>query len=175
MQGYPYLDNNAEYNTIVPAAEAMTSVGQLVAIPSYGLDINGLGSGIFTFLFTLCPERMLKETKYYGFPVVDNKMDMRLMGFITRDDLRGAIGMVMHQMRTFHSPDQSINGVFGNVRAPCIFRGFAYAQDCNADDAVDFSPWMDSVQMVHCGRLLGLLGSPGRQPYPADEYRSRTL
>lgn len=76
FNGFPFLDNKEEHTFNVPVSQVMT--GDVTALPVHGLDLRAV-------------EKLLKETKFQGFPVVEDLTSRLLVGYIGRTELRYAI------------------------------------------------------------------------------------
>lgn len=76
FSGYPFLDNKEEHVFNVPVSQAMTS--------------NPLSLPVSEFPVSEA-ERILRENKYQGFPIVENNQTKTLVGYIGRTELRYAI------------------------------------------------------------------------------------
>ncbi|KAK9456004.1 chloride channel [Dipodascopsis uninucleata] len=73
FNGYPFLDNKEEHVFGVTVAEAMQS--KITIIPSVGVRVHDI-------------ETLLENTKYRGFPIVQDKHSMTLLGYIGRTELK---------------------------------------------------------------------------------------
>ncbi|KAG2374775.1 hypothetical protein C9374_010519 [Naegleria lovaniensis] len=78
MSEYPFLHND-EVDHDGTAQEIMTT-HSLKVIYSEGVTIGDVKTGLLT-----------EETKIYGFPIIDNSSDRRVLGFISQAALRDAI------------------------------------------------------------------------------------
>ncbi|KAK7203145.1 chloride channel [Myxozyma melibiosi] len=76
FNGMPFIDNKEEPEFDVNVAAAMTS--ELTVFPAYGITLAEI-------------ETALAESSYGGFPVVEDRQSMLLMGFIGRAELMYAI------------------------------------------------------------------------------------
>ena len=76
FSGYPFLDNKEEHVFNVPVSHAMT--------------VNPLTLPMADFPVREA-ERVLREHKYQGFPIVENTRTKTLVGYIGRTELRYAI------------------------------------------------------------------------------------
>merc|ERR1711964_63728 len=76
FSGFPFLDNKEDHIFDVPVSQVMTS--DVVALPTTGLTMKHL-------------EQLLREDKYQGFPIVEDRASKILVGYIGRTGLRYAI------------------------------------------------------------------------------------
>lgn len=76
FSGFPFLDNKEEHSFGVPVSTVM--IQDLVVLPSSGLDVDAL-------------ERLLETTNFRGFPVLQDKSSRRLLGYISRVELKYGI------------------------------------------------------------------------------------
>ena len=98
--GYPYLDSKLSLKNVEKRAEnVMQKQPALCVIPAFGTSLANL-------------EDMLAATTYQGFPVVNNKQDMMLIGYIGRADLASAVASAIktnpdmpHTVRCFFSAE----------------------------------------------------------------------
>ena len=76
FNGFPFLDNKEEHSFGVPVSQVMTS--NLRTLATSGMLVRDV-------------ERLLQETTYSGFPIVDDDQSKVLLGYIGRTELRFAI------------------------------------------------------------------------------------
>lgn len=76
FSGFPFLDSKEEHSFGVPVSTVM--IQDLIVLPSSGLDLGAV-------------ERLLESTTFRGFPVVQDKYSRKLLGYISRVELRYAI------------------------------------------------------------------------------------
>jgi len=88
IKRYPFLDKAAHIHDTTLAAEIMRE--PTAVIPASGFTIGDL-------------ERLLSETMFFGFPVVNNERDMRLVGNIVRPELSAAIKEARRERRATDS------------------------------------------------------------------------
>ncbi|OJJ81723.1 chloride channel protein [Aspergillus glaucus CBS 516.65] len=73
--GFPFLDNKEDHVFNVPVSHAMT--GDPVALPASGFPVREA-------------ERLLGDNKFQGFPIVEDRTNKILVGYIGRMELRYA-------------------------------------------------------------------------------------
>ena len=76
FNGFPFLDNKEDHSFGVPVSEVMTS--NVTALPAQGLDIRAA-------------EKLLNEKQVSGFPIVEDRSSMILLGYIGHTELRYAL------------------------------------------------------------------------------------
>ncbi len=76
FNGFPFLDNKEEHTFGVPVSQIMTSAATV--LPATGLELKEV-------------ERILAESKFQGYPVVEDRVLKVLLGYIGRTELRYAI------------------------------------------------------------------------------------
>ncbi|PBP23508.1 voltage gated chloride channel [Diplocarpon rosae] len=79
FNGFPFLDNKEDHTFGVPVSQVMT--GDVIALPTTGVSMKNL-------------EKLLREDKYQGFPIVGDRESKTLIGYIGRTELRYAIDRV---------------------------------------------------------------------------------
>jgi chloride channel 3/4/5 len=120
---YPFLDNRDDYSAAAPAqdvpvADIMTRIEDLVVITETGHTVDSLND-------------ILHNQPYKGFPVVSDVRDARLVGYISRSELRFAL-------------EQARLGS-GGGDAECWFSPSPAARD---GGVVDMRPWMDHTPIT---------------------------
>lgn len=75
---YPFLDNREDPVPDVPVREVMTRTEDLVVVTETGHSLDSL-------------DALLRAQPYKGFPVVSDTRDARLVGYISRSELRFAL------------------------------------------------------------------------------------
>lgn len=141
FSGFPFLDNKEEHTFGVPVSQVMTS--EVVALPTTGLTMKQV-------------EQLLKEDKYQGFPIVEDRASKILVGYIGRTELRYAIDRVKKDRsisplaRCYFSPPSSLNPTTPTTATipvpPVTF-------DSMASSAVDFSRFIDPTPVTVHPRL----------------------
>ncbi|KAL3419752.1 chloride channel protein [Phlyctema vagabunda] len=138
FNGFPFLDNKEEHLFGVPVSKAMTT--EITSIPSSGLSMEQV-------------EQMLREDKYQGFPIVEDRTAKILIGYIGRTELRYAVDRVKRDRtinplaRCYFSPPASANPTTPlTPHAPAYF-------DAMASSSVDFSRFIDATPVTVHPRL----------------------
>jgi chloride channel 3/4/5 len=117
---YPFLDNRDDYYAPqdVPVADIMTRIEDLVVITETGHTVDSLRD-------------ILQNQPYKGFPVVSDVRDAKLVGYISRSELRFALEQARHR---------------SGGDAECWFSPSPAARD--DDGIVDMRPWMDHTPIT---------------------------
>lgn len=96
FSGFPFLDNKEDDTFNVPVSTVSTAASSLKCLPVTGLTVSDV-------------EKLLSETKYSGFPIVEDVATMILVGYIGRTELRYALDrgrrdkrVPMHAKCSFH-------------------------------------------------------------------------
>ena len=138
FNGFPFLDNKEDHTFGVPVSHVMTS--EVVALPTTGLTMKNL-------------EQLLRETKYQGFPIVEDFTSKILVGYIGRTEIRYAIDRVKRDhsisptAKCYFSPPASMNPITPTASvAPITFEGMA-------SSSVDFSRLIDATPVTVHPRL----------------------
>lgn len=139
FSGFPFLDNKEEHTFGVPVSQVMTS--DVIALPTHGLTMKTL-------------EQLLREDKYQGFPIVEDRNSKILVGYIGRTELRYAIDRVKRDRsisptaKCYFSPPSAFAQSAPTTPAapPTTFDGMA-------SSSVDFSRFIDSTPVTVHPRL----------------------
>ena len=94
LNGYPYLDKVDEYSRDVSVREVMTKVEDLVVITAVGSTIDSLSLPPLFEGCELTVDSLLRTQPYKGFPVVTDTRKAILVGYISRSELRFALGIL---------------------------------------------------------------------------------
>lgn len=84
VNGYPFLDTKEEHNFGVPASQAMTPSSSIRMLPATGLDVKEA-------------QKLLDNTSYSGFPIVEDMKSRILIGYIGRGELAYSLGRYRQQ------------------------------------------------------------------------------
>lgn len=143
FNGFPFLDNKEEHTFGVPVSQVMTA--NPTALTATGLHFRTV-------------ERIMSESKYQGFPIIDDPEVKTLLGYIGRTELRYAMDrakreqMVSPGARCFFSPQ---NGPRTATTPSAV--GPAISFDDIAETAgqmsVDFSKFVDPTPLAVHPRL----------------------
>ncbi|TDZ61048.1 putative chloride channel protein [Colletotrichum trifolii] len=136
FSGFPFLDNKEEHNFGVPVSEVMRT--EVTSLPVSGMPFSDL-------------ERLLKDDRYQGFPIVEDPTNKILVGYIGRTELRYAIDRIKRERPinpdarcTFSLPPASLTPVTPTVSA---------FNDSMSSSTVDFSRYIDSTPVTAHPRL----------------------
>jgi chloride channel 3/4/5 len=121
LNGYPYLDKVDEYSRDLGVREVMTKIEDLVVITAVGSTIDSLSSspsypavcsfqhlffwGFLTWHLTV--DALLRTQPYKGFPVVTDTRKAILVGYISRSELRFALGRPLRDNTNIRSSEES--------------------------------------------------------------------
>ncbi|RKP27723.1 chloride channel [Syncephalis pseudoplumigaleata] len=131
LYGLPFLDKE-EHTFNAPVSAVMVS--ELMVFPASGLHLTSI-------------ESVLSTTDYKGFPIVDNREDMHLLGYISRSELRYCIERA-----------RRLNNVAGDT--VCYFSTnhattMADDDELGSRSMLEFGPWIDQTPItVHPKQAL---------------------
>merc|ERR1712000_160440 len=142
FSGFPFLDNKEEHNFGVPVSQVMRT--SVVALPVNGLTFRHL-------------EQLLREDKYQGFPIVEDRASKILVGYIGRTELRYAIDRVKRD-RSISSTAKCyfslpITRGSSTPATPAISSHPPTTFDAMASSSVDFSRFIDPTPVTVHPRL----------------------
>ncbi|OLN88098.1 putative chloride channel protein [Colletotrichum chlorophyti] len=139
FSGFPFLDNKEEHNFGVPVSEVMRT--EVTSLPVSGMAFSDL-------------EKLLKEDKFQGFPIVEDYTSKILVGYIGRTELRYAIDRMRRERRinpdarcTFSPPPAAIGSA--TPLTPTVPVNF----DPTSSTSVDFSRYIDTTPVTAHPRL----------------------
>jgi chloride channel 3/4/5 len=139
FSGFPFLDNKEDHTFGVPVSQVMTT--DIIALPTHGLSMKTL-------------EQLLREDKYQGFPIVEDRTSKILIGYIGRTELRYAIDRVKRERSIsptakcyFSTPSTSAQSM------PTTPVATNNTFDTMASSSVDFSRFIDSTPVTVHPRL----------------------
>ncbi|GKT59336.1 voltage gated chloride channel [Colletotrichum tofieldiae] len=139
FSGFPFLDNKEEHNFGVPVSEVMRT--EITSLPVSGMVFSEL-------------EKLLKEDKYQGFPIVEDAASKILVGYIGRTELRYAIDRVRRERPinpdarcTFSPPPAALN--LTTPLTPTVTVNL----DSMSSTSVDFSRYIDTTPVTAHPRL----------------------
>ncbi|KAI9828059.1 MAG: glycerol ethanol, ferric requiring protein [Thelocarpon impressellum] len=143
FNGFPFLDNKEEHTFGVPVSRVMTN--DMEVLPVSGLELKTL-------------ERLLGDSKYQGFPVVEDRASKVLVGYIGRTELKYAIERARREKavspnaRCFFTPPGS-----ANPSTPAAPTGPAVTFDTipstSGQMSIDFSRFIDPTPLAVHPRL----------------------
>jgi len=120
LRQLPFLDNKTDYRFTTTADDVMTK-------NPYYLEIEGHNVGSL--------KKYIQQNKFNGFPVVNNKDDMFIVGYIAREELR-------------HVLEQAISKDGLDDQSPCYF-GVPVDKTIQESGVlyVDFLPYIDETPL----------------------------
>ena len=139
FSGFPFLDNKEDHTFGVPVSQVMTS--EVIALPTTGLSMKNL-------------EQLLREDRYQGFPIVEDRASKILVGYIGRTELRYAIDRVKRDRsisptaKCYFSPPASLGHSVPATPATPVT-----TFDGMASSSVDFSRFIDATPVTVHPRL----------------------
>jgi len=145
LNGYPYLDKVDEYSRDVSVREVMTKVEDLVVITAVGSTIDSLStpSHLCIWRLQLIEDSLLRTQPYKGFPVVTDTRKAILVGYISRSELRFALGMNSESVDVIVDQAKKVRGLSGS--SMCYFTQVQFPETTGY---VDLRPWMDSTPIT---------------------------
>jgi len=141
FNGFPFLDNKEDHTFGVPVSQVMTS--KVVALPTTGLSMKDL-------------EKLLKEDRYQGFPIVEDLNEKILVGYIGRTELRYAISRLQKDRSISSSAKCFFSPLAPGVSVPTTPATPHHTQstfDSQSSSSVDFSRFIDSTPVTVHPRL----------------------
>lgn len=142
FNGMPFLDNKEDHTFGVPVSTCMTS--ELKALPISGLEVKDL-------------ERSLDDTKYSGYPIVEDATSMMLVGYIGRTELRYALDRARREQMATPRTKCFFTPVAGNVpitpSTPNPGLHVDYMSATTGQSGVDLSKFIDSTPITVHPRL----------------------
>ena len=142
FNGFPFLDNKEEHTFGVPVSQVMTA--EVTSLPAAGLNFQGL-------------ERIMSESKYQGFPIVEDQRTKILIGYIGRTELRYAIdrtkkeGFISPHAKCLFSQPASTAIQTPSTAAPAVT--FDDIAASSGQQVVEFSRFIDPTPLAVHPRL----------------------
>ena len=143
FNGFPFLDNKEEHTFGVPVSQTMTA--HPTVLPATGARIEQV-------------EKVLKETKFQGFPIVEDIDTKVLVGYVGRTELKYAVDrarkeqMVSPQARCFFLPPEGPRSATTPMAsAPAV--SFDDMAETAGQMSVDFSKFVDPTPIAVHPRL----------------------
>ena len=137
FNGFPFLDNKEEHNFGVSVSRIMTS--NMTVLPASNFGVKAA-------------EKLLEDTNYSGFPIVEDVQSMVLLGYIGRTELRFAIdrarkqGLMSPSAKCAFVPEALHEAQTPTSTIPPItFDGIATS---SGQQTVDFSQFVDSTPLA---------------------------
>ncbi|KAL6719209.1 glycerol ethanol, ferric requiring protein [Lecanora helva] len=142
FNGFPFLDNKEEHTFGVPVSQVMTS--EVTSVPSTGLNMRSL-------------ENLMSQSKYQGFPIIEDRTSKALIGYIGRTELRYAIdrakkeGFISPNAKCFFSQPDSTAVQTPSTAAPPVT--FDAIESTTGQQSIDFSRFIDPTPLAIHPRL----------------------
>ena len=142
FNGFPFLDNKEEHAFGVPVSQVMTN--DVKSLPSKGLSFRSL-------------EQLLSQSKYQGFPIVEDRTSKHLIGYIGQTELRYAIdrarkeGFISSNAKCFFTQPDSTAVQTPSAAAPSVT--FEAIESSVGQQSVDFSRFIDPTPLTVHPRL----------------------
>lgn len=135
FNGFPFLDNKEEHSFVVPVSQVMTN--HISVLPATGMEVKAV-------------QKLLNDTTYSGFPIVEDIESKILVGYIGRTELQYAIdrakkqGMLASDAKCTFSSEREDDTETGAPLSPAV------TFDSMALQNADFSSFVDSTPIsVH--------------------------
>ncbi|KAH0569237.1 hypothetical protein GP486_000054 [Trichoglossum hirsutum] len=141
FSGFPFLHSKDEHTFGVPVSRVMTS--DMTVIPASGLELKDV-------------EKILNESKFQGFPIVQDRASKILIGYIGRTELRYAIDRarrdrhVPPHSRCFFTPPPTSIITPASAGPPITFDAIAPTSD---QLSIDFTRFIDPTPLTVHPRL----------------------
>ena len=142
FNGFPFLDNKEEHTFNVPVSQVMT--GDVMVLPVDGLDLRSV-------------EKLLHETKFQGFPIVEDRASKVLLGYIGRTELRYGIdrakgeSLISPAARCVFTPPSSTTVRTPSSAGPSVT--FDDIASSSGRHSLDFSRFVDFTPLAVHPRL----------------------
>ena len=143
FNGMPFLDNKEDHAFGVPVSTAMTS--NLTCLPISGLEVRDLES------------LLAANTKFSGFPIVEDANSMMLVGYVGRTELRYALDrarrdqMATPRTKCFFTPVAGHVPITPSTPNPAIH--FDYLSATTPNSSIDLSKFIDATPITVHPRL----------------------
>ena len=137
FNGFPFLDNKEEHTFGVPVSQVMTH--EITSLPSTGLDLRSL-------------EQLLTQSRYQGFPIIEDRTSKSLIGYVGRTELRYAIerakkeGFISPNAKCFFTQPDSTAVQTPSAAAPAVT--FEAIESSAGQQTVDFSRFIDPTPLA---------------------------
>ena len=144
FNGFPFLDNKEDHSFGVTISHVMTS--NLTILPASDFHVRAV-------------EKLLEDTNFSGFPIVENMQSKMLLGYIGRTELRFAIDRARRQglmsstakcAFTPHASTVEAQIPTDTINPPVTFDGIANSA---GQQVVDLSQFVDTTPITVHPRL----------------------
>lgn len=143
FNGMPFLDNKEDHAFGVPVSTAMTS--NLTCLPISGLEVRDLES------------LLAANTKFSGFPIVEDANSMMLVGYVGRTELRYALDRARRDQMATPRTKCFFTPVAGHVpitpSTPNPATHFDYLSATSPNSSIDLSKFIDATPITVHPRL----------------------
>ena len=142
FNGFPFLDSKEEHTFGVPVSRVM--INDVSSLPSKGLNLRSL-------------ERILSQSKYKGFPIIEDRISKNLIGYIGRTELRYALdrakreGFISPNAKCYFSQPDSAAVQTPSTAAPSVT--FEAIESSAGQQSIDFSRFIDPTPLAVHPRL----------------------
>ncbi|KIV87363.1 hypothetical protein PV11_02915 [Exophiala sideris] len=138
FNGFPFLDNKEEHTFGVPVSQVMT--GNISMLFSTGMEVKAV-------------QKLLDDTAYSGFPIVEDGDSKILVGYIGRTELQFAVDRARKQgMLATDAKCSFVTEREDNAETPAPLTP-AITFDSMALQTLDLSPFVDSTPITVHPRL----------------------
>ena len=138
FNGYPFLDNKEEHNFGVPALQVMTAA--LRVLTSSGLEMKAV-------------QKLLDDTSYSGFPIVEDSTSKILIGYVGRHELQYALEKARKQGMLAPSATCSFVRLSVDDGESPVSARVRTTFDSMARQVIDLSSYIDSAPITVHPRL----------------------
>ena len=137
FNGFPFLDNKEEHTFGVPVSQVM--IKDVTSLPSSGIQFRVL-------------ETLMSQSKFQGFPIVEDRTSRILIGYIGRTELRYAIdrakndGFISPNAKCLFSQPSSREFQTPSTAAPAVT--FDAIEFSSGQQSIDFSRFIDPTPLA---------------------------
>lgn len=137
FNGFPFLDNKEEHTFGIPVSHIM--IKEVTSLPSSGMRFRAL-------------EALLSQSKFQGFPIVEDRTSRILIGYIGSTELRYAInrakkdGFISPNAKCLFTQPSSREFQTPSTVAPAVT--FEAIESSSGQQSVDFSRFMDPTPLA---------------------------
>lgn len=138
FNGFPFLDNKEEHSFVVPVSQVMTN--HMTVLSATGMEVKAV-------------QKLLNDTDYSGFPIVEDTNSRILVGYIGRTELQYAIdrakkqGMLASDAKCVFSSEREDETEVVTPLSPAV------TFDSMSLQNADFSSFVDSTPITVHPRL----------------------
>lgn len=131
FNGFPFLDNKEEHSFVVPVSQVMTN--QMTVLSATGMEVRAV-------------QKLLNDTDYSGFPIVEDTNSRILVGYIGRTELQYAIdrakkqGMLASDAKCVFSSEREDETEVVTPLSPAVTFDSMSLQNADFSSFVDSTP-----------------------------------